>query len=176
MTSAIDAVRAVRQIRTFTDEPVSDEHMQELLEVARWTGSSTNSQPWHFIAVRNPEQLDALSRLRDGIRWAGKAPLAIALVITAESETSGAFDEGRVTERLLIASHLMGLGAGTAWFSTPEQQHAAKILLNIPANLTLRSMVAIGHLDESELSPSSRGGRKPLTELVSYEQMSRKTS
>ena len=42
--------------------------------------------------------------------------MAIALVITAKGEISGAFDEGRVTERLMIAARLLGLGAGTAWF------------------------------------------------------------
>ena len=99
------------------------------------------------------------------------APLAIALVITAEGEISGAFDEGRVTERLMIAARLLGLGAGTAWFGDADQQAAAKELLGIPAELTARSMVVIGHPDPSAARRSATGGRRPLDALVSYDRM-----
>ena len=172
MTSTIEEIRKVRQSRAFTDEPVTDEQLQQLLEVAQWTGSSRNTQPWQFIVIRDKEQLDAVSRVRgDMIRWAASAPLAIALVITAEGEISGAFDEGRVTERLMIAARLLGLGAGTAWFGDEDQRAAAKKLLNIPAELTARSMVVIGHPDPNAPKRPGSGGRKPLSELVSYDRM-----
>ena len=56
MTDAIDAVRPLvrtRQIRDFTDEPLSDAELNALTEVARWTGSSRNNQPWRFIVIRD---------------------------------------------------------------------------------------------------------------------------
>lgn len=168
----LEELRVVRQVRAFTDEPVSEAQLAQLLEVARWTGSSRNTQPWHFVVIRNKEMLDQLSQLRGGvIRWAAAAPLAIAIAISAEGQISGAFDEGRVTERLLIAAHLLGLGAGTAWFGDETQQAAAKRLLRIPAGLTARSMVAIGHPDRNAVSTSDGGGRKSLERLVSYETM-----
>jgi nitroreductase len=37
-----------RQYREFTGEPVSDEDLRALAQVARWSGSSRNSQPWRF--------------------------------------------------------------------------------------------------------------------------------
>lgn len=172
MSAVIEAMRKVRQARTFTGEPVSDEQLAELLEVARWTGSSRNTQPWHFIVIRDRELLDRLSQVRgEAIRWASSAPLAIALVISAEGEISGAFDEGRVTERLMIAADLLGLGAGTAWFGDAGQQATAKALLGIPHELTARSMVVIGHPDRTVAKRSATGGRKTLAELVSYERM-----
>lgn len=173
MSKPIDELRKVRQARAFTEEPVSDEQLEQLLEVARWTGSSKNTQPWHFIVIRDKKRLDALSRVRgEMIRWAAGAPLAIALVITSEYEISGAFDEGRITERLLIAARLVGLGAGTAWFGDTDQQATAKRLLGIPAKMTARSMVVIGHPEMTGSKQSSTGGRKPLGEIVSFEQMS----
>lgn len=172
MNSTIETLRKVRQSRAFTDEAVTEEQLAQLLEVAQWTGSSRNTQPWHFIVLRDREQLDRVSRVRgEMIRWAATAPLAIALVITAEGEISGAFDEGRVTERLMIAARALGLGAGTAWFGDARQQAAAKELLGIPAELTARSMVVIGHPDPAAAARSGNGGRKPLAELVSYDRM-----
>jgi len=172
MSSTIEELCKVRQSRAFTDAPLTDEQITQLVEVARWTGSSRNTQPWHFIVIQDKEQLDKVSRVRgDMIRWAATAPLAIALVISAEGEISGAFDEGRVTERLMIAARLLGLGAGTAWFGDAEQQAAAKELLGIPAELTARSMVVIGHPEPQAGKRSGNGGRKPVDEIVSYNRM-----
>jgi nitroreductase len=109
--------------------------------------------------------------LRSAIDWAASAPRSIAIVIGAEGEISGAFDEGRVTERLMIAAHLLGLGAGTAWYGDAAQQAEAKALLGIPAQLTARSMVVIGHADPAATRRTGRGGRKPISELVSYDKM-----
>jgi len=91
-----------------------DDVIAELLEIARWTGSSRNSQPWHFVVVTDKEQLRQLSQLRTPINWVADAPLAIVIVLDGESEMSEAYDEGRVTERLLIGARILGLGGGTA--------------------------------------------------------------
>jgi nitroreductase len=169
--SSLEEIRKVRQSRQFTAEPVTDEQLKTLLEVAQWTGSSQNTQPWHFIVIRDKDQLAKVSAVRgEDIKWAAAAPLAIALVITAKGQISGAFDEGRVTERLMIAAQLLGLGAGTAWYGDASQQAAAKALLGIPAELTARSMVVIGH--PAAGAKSKGGGRRPMSELVSYDRMS----
>ncbi|MDZ4730141.1 MAG: nitroreductase family protein [Xanthomonadales bacterium] len=171
MTSLLEEIRNVRQSRKFTDELVTDDQLATLLEVAQWTGSSQNTQPWHFIVIRDKDQLRKVSEVRgDAIKWVATAPLAIALVISAKGEISGAFDEGRVTERLMIAARMLGLGAGTAWYGDDTQRAAAKELLGIPAELSARSMVVIGH--PAPGAQSSGGGRKPLSELVSYDRMS----
>jgi nitroreductase len=169
--AVLEALRKVRQTRAFTDEPVTDGELDQLLEVARWTGSSRNTQPWRFIVIRDPELLKKVSSVRDAIAWAAGASLAIAIVIEPEGEISGAFDEGRVTERLMIAAHLLGLGGGTAWYGDEDQQAAAKALLGIPPHLTARSMVAIGHVDSTAKRRTGRGGRKPISELVTYDRM-----
>ena len=171
MSAPLEEIKKVRQSRKFTDEPVTDEQLATLLEIAQWTGSSQNTQPWRFIVIRDKAQLEKVSAVRgESIKWAAGAPLAIALVITAKGEISGAFDEGRVTERLMIAARLLGLGAGTAWYGDASQQSAAKELLGIPAEMTARSMVVIGHPAPGAQSKS--GGRKPLSELVSYDRLS----
>ena len=165
----IDLIRTVRQIRQYAPEPVPDDVVRQVLEVARWTGSSKNSQPWHFIVVRDPEALRRISALRPNINWLAGAPLAIAIVLDGAG-SSQAYDEGRVTERLLVVAHLLGYGGGTAWFGDERQQTEAKGVLGIPAERTARSMVAIGRpISIKDPRPGAAvGGRKPLSEIVSY--------
>ncbi|MGI8975413.1 MAG: hypothetical protein ACR2GS_01660, partial [Thermomicrobiales bacterium] len=77
---------------------------------------------------------------------------------------------GRVSERIMIAAKLLGLGAGTAWFGEPERMAKAKAILGVPDDQELRSMVVIGPFVTSK-DPRATGpapGRKPLDELVSY--------
>jgi nitroreductase len=166
----IETLRTVRQIRQYTTDPVPDEVIAQILQVARWTGSSKNSQPWHFVVVRDRDALKRISALRPNINWLAGAPLAIAIVLDGAG-TSEAYDEGRVTERLLIAAHALGLGGGTAWFGDDAQQAEGKRILGIPAERTARSMVAIGTpVSVKDPRPNPRaGGRKPLAEIVSHE-------
>ena len=37
----------------FSNKQVSGKDILKLLEVARWVPSCTNSQPWHFIVIKN---------------------------------------------------------------------------------------------------------------------------
>lgn len=168
---AIEAVRKVRQVRQYLDGDVSDEQLNTLLEIARWTGSSRNTQPWRFVVVRDKEMLKQLGNLRENITWVGDAALAIGLVSPGENPPHEAYDEGRVTERIMIAASMLGLGAGTAWFGEPEREAKAKELLNVPQGNTLRSVVAVGPYETSK-DPRAAGpkpGRKSLDELVHYD-------
>ncbi|HEX5501419.1 MAG TPA: nitroreductase family protein [Thermomicrobiales bacterium] len=166
----VGELRRVRQYRQYRPGPVADDDLTALLEVARWTGSSRNSQPWHFVVVTDQEQLRRISRLRTAINWVADAPLGIAIVLDGASETSEAYDEGRVTERLLIGAHLLGLGGGVAWFGDAGQEGQAKEILGIPAERTARALVALGHpLTAKDPRPGpAAGGRRPLADVVSW--------
>lgn len=167
-TDALETMRKVRQVRQYLPGDVSDEQLHTLLEIARWTGSSRNTQPWRFIVIRDKAMLKQLGDLRENITWVADAALAIGLVSPGENPPHEAYDEGRVTERLMIGASMLGLGAGTAWFGEPERETKAKALLNVPEGKTLRSVVAIGPFETSK-DPRPAGpkpGRLPLEELV----------
>ncbi len=55
--SLVDATMKViqdrRSIREFTDEPVSDQDLDMILEAARQAPSGENAQPWRFIIVKD---------------------------------------------------------------------------------------------------------------------------
>ena len=166
-----ELIRTVRQARQYRPDAVPDDVLHELLDIARWTGSSRNSQPWHFLVVTDKEQLRRISQLRPPINWVADAPLGIAIVLDGANPTSEAYDEGRVTERLLIAARARGLGGGVAWYGDAAQQAEAKGILAIPAERTARSVVLIGYPTSSKDPRPGRAepGRKPLSVLVSYD-------
>lgn len=172
----VQALNKVRQYRQYRPETLSEETLTTLLEIARWTGSSRNSQPWQFIVVTDNEKLQALSAVREAIGWVATAPAAIALVLDGKNQVSESYDEGRVTERLLIGAHLLGLGGGTAWYGDEGQQQRAKEILGIPAEFTARSLVALGHtFSPTDPRPgAASGGRKQLDEIVSREQFGKR--
>src|SRR5437588_2185849 len=87
-----EEMRKVRQARLYRPDPVPEDVLNELLEVARWTGSSRNTQPWHFIVVRDKDTLRQLSQLRPPISWVADAPLGIVLVLDGASDGE-AYDE-----------------------------------------------------------------------------------
>lgn len=165
-------IKDVRQARQYGPGEVSDDQLQELLEIARWTGSGRNMQPWRFIVINDQEKLTLISQLRGPINWVAEASLAIAIVLVGRHPSLELYDEGRLTERLLIGAYAMGLGAGIAWYGTDDHEAQAKEILGIPADLTVRAVVAIGHptaLGDPRPDPVP-GGRHPLSELVSYNQ------
>jgi nitroreductase len=172
--SVIDRIRTVRQIRQYTSEEVPDDVVKQLLRVAQWTGSSRNTQPWHFVVVKDKDRLRKISELRTPINWLAGASLGIAIVLDGAG-VSEAYDEGRVTERILIAAHNLGYGGGVAWYGDAAQQAEAKRILGIPAERTARSIVMIGRpVSAKDPRPNARpGGRKPLSEIVSYERYSK---
>jgi len=170
-SSALEPIRRVSQIRQYSSEPVPEDVVDQLLELARWTGSAKNGQPWRFIVVRDKDRLKKLGALRPSINWLATAPVGIAIVLEGAEPMFGAYDEGRLTERLMTGATMLGYGGGTAWFGGPTHDAEAKRILGIPDGLTARQIVMIGR-PKSIKDPRPSGpmrGRKPLSELVSYD-------
>jgi nitroreductase len=161
------ALRRTRQIRRFTGQPVDETALWSILEVARWTGSSENTQPWTFLVVRDGEVRRQIGELTRYARHVAKAPLAIAIVMPGEDPETDAYDEGRVAERILIAAGALGLGGGIGWAQGSEQA-AVGALLGVTPPAFVRTIVSIGHPTEAALQPRSGPGtgRRPLAGLV----------
>lgn len=168
--SLTHVMRRLRAVRDYTDEPVAGELLDEILAVARWTGSAQNRQPWRFVVVRDAATLRQLAELMPNAPQVGRAPVAIAVVMPADRAVLHAYDEGRVTERILLAAAALGLGSALGWVNQEAREAAAR-LLGVPEDRMLRSVVAIGHAAPEAERPRSRPGtaRLPLDELVHRE-------
>lgn len=58
-----EALRTTGAVRQFTDQPVSDEELYDILEVARFAPSGGNRQCWRVIVAKDPEVRRALRDL-----------------------------------------------------------------------------------------------------------------
>jgi nitroreductase len=51
----LNMVQNTRSIRRFKADPIPDEYVDKIVEVARWAPSGFNQQPWEFVVVKKPE-------------------------------------------------------------------------------------------------------------------------
>jgi nitroreductase len=164
-------LRGLRAVRSFRAEPVSPDALRDILDVARWSGSASNRQPWAFIVITERATLDALSQMGYAGHLAS-APLAIAIVMEGEEgrDEHEIWDEGRLTERIMLAAHAHGLGSCIGWLQG-DGINDAKKLLGVPAERRLRTIISIGLVDEGThlARPKPPQARKPLADLVHRE-------
>ncbi len=62
-----DAVTSRISIRSFTDEPVSEDELRAVLDIARWSPSGGNTQPWHVYALRDEAMTAFRAKLADDV-------------------------------------------------------------------------------------------------------------
>lgn len=167
--AAIRHLLEVRQTRAFSEAAVDDAALSAIADAARWSGSRSNRQPWRFVIVGSAEDVRRIGEV--GAPDAGTlatAPAAVAIVLPQDKSAaiSNAFDEGRAAERMLIAAHLIGLGAGIAWIGSEERPAVAE-LLGVPEGWFVRTIVAIGHpADPAERTADRTGARLARPETV----------
>jgi len=166
--TVLRALRRTRQVRSFTDEPVDDAAIQAMLEVARWTGSSQNGQPWMFIVIRDRDVRQRIAEIAPYARHVGKAPIAMAIEMRGEHPDELTYDEGRAAERILIAAGALGLAGGIGWADGAAQQAEVGALLGVTPPAFVRTVVSLGHPTEESRRPRTGPGtgRRPLEELV----------
>ena len=171
--TAIDRIsflRSLRAVRGFRPDPVPGEVMDDILEVARWSGSASNRQPWEIFVVHERETLDALAAVEGYANHLAGAPLGIVLVMAGERPEQETYDEGRLAERIMLAAHAHGVGSSIGWI-VGSGRDAAKDLLGIPPERIVRTAISLGYPDETARRPRTSAGqtRKPLSEIVHEE-------
>jgi nitroreductase len=166
-TSPADSLRPLRQtrqIREFTAEPLDTAALDAIADVARWSGSAGNSQPWRFILVTDEAVLRRLATIGlPQTRSLQTAMAAIAIVLPADDghEVGHAYDEGRAAERILIAASMLDLGAGIAWIVAGVRAAVGEVL-GLPADRMIRTIVALGHPSDAARQPKAAPGKARL--------------
>jgi nitroreductase len=95
-----DAMRTQRAVREFTDEPVSEEQIRTILDLAVCAPSAGNRQPWHFVVIRDPatrrairdHYLASFRKYKEGVLRQAREGHEAAKAQVARWETRGAPD------------------------------------------------------------------------------------
>ncbi len=165
-------LRGLRAVRAFRPDPVPQEALDAILDVARWSGSASNRQPWELVIVRDPVTKQALTEVEGYIQHLASAPLAIVLVMNGvpDKEEQEIYDEGRLGERIMLAASAYGLGSCIGWL-VGDGVSATKSLLGLPDQRRVKTILSIGYPDEEVLRsrPKRPQARKPLSEIVHME-------
>ncbi len=164
-----EAIRLKRAVREFDPRPLPDEAVGRILRAGRRAQSSKNTQPWHFIAIRERATLEALSRLGTYAGHLAGAALGVAILTPdPASRFSVLFDAGQAAAYMQLAAWELGIGSCLATIYEPE---AARSLLGFPEDLHLRIALSFGYpADPSVLSaPPRPGGRRPLDRTLHFE-------
>lgn len=162
MSDTYDRILRLRALRSYEEQPISDDDLAMILEAARWTGSSKNRQNWSFIVVRDPERKARLAECGDFTDPVRNAPAAIAIV----QEPDGyEFDSGRVAQNIMLAADAIGVASCPITLHREEQ--AAEVL-ELPTGARCRYAVTLGY-PAADAAPRKFGGRKPLDELVHWD-------
>lgn len=169
----LQPLRRTRQYREFTSEPVDLAALDALADVARWSGSSGNNQPWRFIVITDEAAIRRIATIgMPTTRSLQTAMAAIAIVLPANDnhEIGNAFDEGRAAERILVAAGMLELGAGIAWVQSGVRNPVCDIL-GVPSDHFVRTIVALGHpTDAARLPKSAAGSARLAREQTVFEE------
>ncbi len=159
-----ELIRTKRAVRQFTNEPLPDEAIHSILNAGRRAQSSKNTQPWHFIAIRNRETLRQLSQCGAYAGHLAGASFAVALI----ASTADSFDLGQAAAYMQLAAWDLGVGSCIASMWEPEK---AKAILGVPQDQHFDVAISFGYPPpgrEQSLPPKSNG-RKSFDEVVLWE-------
>ena len=170
-------LKSLRTVRSFEKRPVPEEVLRSVLEVARWSGSARNRQPWEFIVVSKRETLEELASCEGSAAHLAGAAVATVLVMAGDTERveQETFDEGRLSERISLAAASYGVASSVGWFKGGGRDKAKEIL-RIPPGRLVRTALSLGYAAKRLAGGSSAlpRGRKPLPELVHEERYGRR--
>ncbi len=165
-----DRILSLRAVRGYTDEPIPDDVVAQILQAARWTGSSKNTQPWKLVVVRDRERLDRLADCGSFSTPIRNAPLVIAPIRLPDGHD---WDMGRLSQNMMLAAAALGVASCPV---TLHDEDCARRVLEVPADHGCRWVVAFGWPDEEQHREHRRrlfalvgGGRRPLDDLVHHE-------
>lgn len=170
--------------RAFSGKPIEALKIVSIFEAARWSPSSANEQPWHFIVATRED-----SRVYDAIvesltegnrRWAQSAPLLILAVAQSSYSKTGKpyrhswYDLGQSVAHMTFQASALGLAVHQMGGFDAEK---ARELLAIPDASEPVIAIAVGYPELPDALPEdlrrreeAPRTRKPLEELVFTEE------
>jgi nitroreductase len=154
-----DAIRTVLAVRRFKDTPIPEPIARQIVEAGRLTASGGNSQPWHFIVVRDKETLRRLGQLARTGPYIAQAPLAI--VVAMDRSPLADSNGSRAIQDMILAAWSQGVGSNWVGFNNLPDVNP---LLGIPEEVSVLAILPFGY--PAEAIGKGQKQRKPLGEVA----------
>lgn len=173
-----EIMRKRRSVRKFTAQKVEQEKVEAILEAALRAPSGRAARPWAFVVVRDKALLERLSVAKPG-GGAFIKDASMGIVVCGDPSKSGLWIEDCAIAAVSMQYAAHSLGLGSCWahmrghnFSAGKssREYIAE-LLELPANLDVLCIIAIGYPGEETVS---YGKGDLAVDRVSYEHYGRK--
>ncbi len=164
----LDAIRARRNVRQYTSDPIGRAELERILDAARLAPSARNWQPWDLVVVTERDQLVELAKVWQGAGHVAHAAAAVALVVAEPDEEQRdilMYDLGQATAYLMLAA--TDLGIASAHAAVRDQAQAQRVL-GFPDGRFCAFLVALGHPAEGPLRPLRHLDRRQLDDVVHW--------
>ena len=160
----IELILSSYSARMFSEKPVTDNEIEQILKCGIKAPSARNSQPWKFTVLKD------VTKVEDIFRNINSGNVLI-FVSGLESESKGKnvdFDCALATENMFIAAQSMGLGARIYTGPVRKINTEMRKILDIPEGYRVIAALRIGTLATDVDATSSASPRKDMVELVNY--------
>jgi nitroreductase len=146
-----------RSIRKFLDKPIETEKIDRIIEAALRAPSSRGFNPWEFIVVTDKKLLEQLSKSKPhGSSFLKNA--ALGIVVLADTSKCDVWVEDASIASIFIHLAAQALDLGSCWIQIRKRMHDdstsaenyIRNILQVPENLMLESIIAIGYPDEKK--------------------------
>jgi len=150
----MDTILTRRSIRKYTEQPVSEEDVKDLLKAGMAAPSANNCQPWHFVVLTDHQIMDKILEFHPYSKMLKQASVAILVCIDKNLENADGYgiqDCSAATQNILLTAHAKGLGA--VWLGIHPREvrvNGMRELLNIPESITPLALVSIGYPKENK--------------------------
>ncbi|MGO9900744.1 MAG: nitroreductase family protein [Solirubrobacteraceae bacterium] len=162
-----DAIRARRNVRAYSERPISDGDLGRILEAGRRAPSASNTQPWDFVVVSDKSDLEELALVWKGAGHIARSAATIVIVapITDDPRRGGLieYDLGQATLQMAVTAADLGIGSGHAAIG---DQDRLRRLLGIPDDRRGAYLLALGYPADKPLAPLKKINRRPFEEVV----------
>lgn len=164
-----EAILKRKSVRSYKDEEVSREILEEIMESVRMAPSASNRQDWKFVLVDNPGLKEKLYGAANEQSFVRDAPVVVAGVATDPDElmscgvNPGTVDLAIALDHLTLRAAEEGLG--TCWIGAFNQERTREIL-EIPDDCKVIALMPLGY-PTSEPGPGNKR-RKELDEIINY--------
>jgi nitroreductase len=162
-----DAIRARRNVRTYSDRPIDDRDLQRILEAGWLAPSANNRQRRDFVVSTDRHQLQQLAEIWQWGRHVAGSAVTVVVVIPVPTDNGEGdldqFDAGQAVMAMMIEASDLGIGSG---HSSVADQARARGILDLRADRECACMVAFGYPADRPLTPMKKPDRRPFEEVV----------
>lgn len=143
--------------RLFTERPVSQQDILDILSAGAKAPSVRNTQPWRFRVIKEQEVISAMGACLKKSKWIKNAPLLIMVLAIEDKDidiSKKMLSIGACIENMLLCA--TGKGIASCWVSEflgdSDEIHA---LLNISSLYSEVAIIALGYERGGVTSPQT---------------------